>query len=552
MTRSLTICLVALPALLPLLLLPAPSALADTLVLTDGTEVEGQVSRSGDRYGVITDEGVRWFDAAQVKEIKYDPLKTADAETKAAFMTAKAQAARQKMPAQAVEVWQGYVAANPKSPLLEAAEDEIRRWQKAEALGLVIWAGKAIQAEERDEAQRKAFELIDEGIRLHSEDKHREAKRQFDRADRLWPNHPTVDFYAALVLRHLRQPVTSVGRLVDVLEEMPEHVPSLNNASVICAQIHDYSSSVLMMARALRRDPENEVLLENAWELLHMMEVEKKGSVMNLNLKKVKPEDMKVLEEACQAHKNRQALDDRFRWGSEWVTRQTLEDHLTDRRAAKARLAEFAKEVKALQVQVDAVDNRIAVAQKMREASLQAGNGRGALLMQRQVRDMLDEKGDLVEDQNRIRERARNVLKDMPTPPWSGRMDLLSVESPLEAIKSGQETTEAIRKAILTGQVRIVGGDDKPLGRVSVEPHHPRSIWNPLGPHGSPYSKQSLFDPSSPYGRLMSYLSCRDEAAAQPPKLMLGDDVLCYLTVNKSFEPRMTLESLIGTLRRQK
>lgn len=539
-------------ALLLLLAICASQVAADTLVLKDGTTVEGQVSKTGARYGVITDAGIQWFDQDQVERVELDPLKTVDADTRAAYLAVKAEAARQEAPAEAIALWEKYIADHPAGPLLETARGEILAWQKALALGLVPWAGKRVRPEERDLAQRKAVELIDTGLRQVTDGKFAEARKTLDQAARLWPNHPTVDFYSAEVLRNSRQPLDAAKRLVNVLQEMPEHLPSLNNLACLCSQLTDYRSAVVFLARALRKAPYHETVVDNAWEVLHLIDSVKQGNIPRPDLLKISKDDLAVLTEACAAQESRMARQDRYRWGSTWIARTQLEDHLAARKAVEQKIAEMQKEMERLNAQIADVDLRIEAANRTRDANMQAGSGSGVIVIQRQIRELQAERAPLVDAKARLQAQARDLVKNRPEPQWSSKTTMLPIESPLAKIADGPEPEQAIRNAILSGQAVLTGGDGQPLGRASVEPHHPRSIWNALGRHGSPWSKLSVFDPTSPYGRDISALSCRDPAATTPPQLVLSGQKICYLTANPALSPRITLESLVTVLRKQK
>jgi tetratricopeptide (TPR) repeat protein len=527
-------------------------AAADRLVLIDGTVVEGQVSRTGNRYGVITDSGVQWFDADQVERVILDPLKAADPTTRAAFLAVKAEAFRQDSPAQAIALWKTYITRNPDGPLLETARAEILRWEKAEALGLVVWGRKLVRPEERDASQRKAVELIDTGISLYRDQKFTEARKAFDKAAGRWPGHATVNYYSGLVLRHLRQPLAGARRLVRVLDALPQHVPTQNNLACICSQLTDYRSAVLMLAKALSREPENETLLANAWEMLHQLDVAKPGPVLRLELARMSKANLQVLRDAVIAHRNRMTLQDRYRWGSEWISKSKLDGYIADQKAVQKRLDEMQKELQLLSAKIKRIDIDIQVTQQSRAALIQAGDVRSALVFQEKLKDLNEERRRLVDAQNVIKANARDWVKTLSKPEWSGKMVMMDITRPADTVGKGPLPDQAIRTAVLTGQLRIVGGDGTFLGRVSVEPHHPRSIWNALGPHGSAFSGKSIFDPRSPYGRPMSYLSHRDTQATHPPHLMLGDRRIAYLTTNAAHSPRVTLESLIAALRKQK
>jgi len=536
-------------ALTVMLLLAVTTARADKVFLTDGRVIEGQVAEAGDRIGVITPEGVQWFRRDQVARVEPGLLKQVDPAVRQAFLAAKAKVKRLDSPADAVALWETYIAEDPKSPLLPLAMEEIRRWKKAAKDGLVIWAGKPVWPEQRDAAQKEAVELIDAGIALHDAGTFAEARKQLEKAGRLWPDHPTVSFYSGLVLRQLRRPIEAARSFAEVLDTIPEHVPSMNNTACVCARLSDYRSAVTFLARALRRDADNSILVDNAWEVLHAMEAEKKGDVLRPDLLKISRDNLKVLTDACTAQRNRMAKVDKHRWGSAWISKAELDRHIARSREIRQRLETIAREVRLIQARITGLDNRIDVVKKMRAACLQNNDAGGALVFQRQLKDLYAERADLEQQEGRLLAEGRELQKQRPEPAWSGELVMMGVQSPVSAMAAQPQADQAIRTVVRSGKTVMVGGDGVFLGRASAGRHHPKSIWNPLSPHGSGYSKRSVFDERSPYGRWVSYLSVRDPRATKPPRLMLDGTLVCYVTTNASFEPRITLETLVALLR---
>jgi len=530
-------------------LLAAPAARADKVYLTDGRVIEGQVSEAGDRIGVITSDGVEWFRRDQVERVEPDLLKQVDPKAREAFLAARDKARTLETPAEAVALWERFIADDPEGPLVSLAVEEIKVWRKAARDGLVIWAGKAVPPAERDSAQKEAVELIDAAIAFHDAGEYARADKALRQADRLWPNHPTVAFTSGLVLRQLRRPIDSARRFAGVLRAIPEHVPSMNNTACVCARLSDYRSAVTFLAGALRRDAENDILVDNAWEVLHAMEAEKTGDVLRLDLLRISRDDLKVLSNACTAQRNRMIKEDRYRWGSAWISKAQLDEHAARSREIADRLKAIADEVRVLQSRIAALDRRIEVVGKMRTACLQRNDAASALVFQRQLKDLYAARNDLEQTEGRLLAEARELQKQQPRPTWTNELVMMGAQSPLETISGQPEAGEAVRTVVRSGKATLLGGDGEFLGRVSAERHHPKSVWNPLGPHGSPYSGRSIFDPRSPYGRWVSHLSVRDPRATKPPRLMLDETLICYVTTNTSLEPRITLETLVALLR---
>lgn len=539
-----------LPTAIIIAMLLATPAAADKLFLVDGRVIEGDISETGGRYAVINDQGVTWFNRDEVERVELDPLKTVDAETRGAFLALRSEALRQETPAEAIALWEQYVGANPGGPLLDMARLEIQALRKAEAEGLVLWAGKLVSAEQRDTLRRKAVELIDTGIALFRDGKFPDAWRKLQQADRLWPDHTTIQFYSGLVLPRLKRPVDGARCFADVAKTLPLHVPSLNNAGCLCAQATDYCGAVDFLARGLKREPENETMLENAWEILNMLVVEKQGPAPKVDLLRIDRESLKVLQEASAAQAGRMRIAGRQRWGSQWITNAQHDDYVRQQDEANVRIEGIRKEIARLDAQVAEIDRRVDVVSKMRAASIQANDFHGARIFRQQIDDLFAQRDAIQAQRKALIDEAKDLRTKTPQPPWTGQMKFIDVTSPVADMKGDpDETDEAIRKAIMTSRCTLRGADGAFLGRCSLQQHDPKSLWDPLGPHGSPFSRLSVFDPRSSYGSSISDLSARDAKAKNPPSLMLDDTVVCHVSANASVSPRITLETLVALLR---
>ncbi len=92
----------------------------------------------------------------------------------------------------------------------------------------------------------------------------------------------------------------------------------------------------------------------------------------------------------------------------------------------------------------------------------------------------------------------------------------------------------------------IIAGDDEMLGRISSNKFDDKSIANQFGKYGSQFEANSIFNRFSPYAGKFSDLSIFNRLATKPPKILLNDHVVGYLTLNKSFTPRANPYAVIG------
>jgi len=517
----------------------------DTVVLKDGRRVEGQTVESGDTVIVSTPDGIRSFRRDEIDRIEPDLLKQADAPTRAAFHLARKEALRRATAAEAVTVWQQYMADHPQSSLLPKAQDELDRWQRAAADGHVIWGGKAMSPQDRDRIKAQVYELIDSGLERIAAGDFAAARRDLTRAEGLWTDHPTAHFYLGDVWRHLRNPITAAKHYDAVVGELPDHVPALNNCACVCAQVKDYRTAVTYLARAIRRDDQNDLLADNAWEMLHMLELDKQGPGLRLDFFKVSVDDTKTLEAACRARQERMKAQDKMRWGSRWVSGAEYATLLGEQKDADRRMAELASEIKTLDAEIARMQGRLDTLVRMRNQLTRSGSDARLTTFHREVRELLEDIQDRKAERAPLAKEAKDVAAKRPEPQWSHNLVLLPVTSPVEGMAGHVPDDPSVREALLSHKAVLVARDGTFLGRLTAARHDTESLWNPLGEYGSPYSPTSVFSPLSRFGPGGGDESVWNPSASRPPVIRVGEAQVAHVTANASLTPGIRIEDLV-------
>lgn len=94
----------------------------------------------------------------------------------------------------------------------------------------------------------------------------------------------------------------------------------------------------------------------------------------------------------------------------------------------------------------------------------------------------------------------------------------------------------------------IVANDGTHLGLITRNAFDPNSINNKYGQHGSQYSSTSIFNPYGQYGSEFSTNSPFNLFTTTPPRVVLGDRFVGFLTVNEFQVPRIDPNALIEWL----
>jgi hypothetical protein len=77
------------------------------------------------------------------------------------------------------------------------------------------------------------------------------------------------------------------------------------------------------------------------------------------------------------------------------------------------------------------------------------------------------------------------------------------------------------------------------LGEISSNSYNSQSICNSYGTFGSDYSAKSIWSEYGQYGSEYSNMSAYSQYAKYPPHIMVGNQVVAFVTRNSSFENRV-------------
>ena len=90
--------------------------------------------------------------------------------------------------------------------------------------------------------------------------------------------------------------------------------------------------------------------------------------------------------------------------------------------------------------------------------------------------------------------------------------------------------------------------DSQFLGKISSNRHDNQSILNRYGPYGSRYSPTSIFNKHSDYGSRFGINSINNAYCSRPPKLVINERLLGFVTVNRHVNNRIPTEAFLYSL----
>ncbi len=259
------------------LLMVSAAARADTIVLTDGTKIEGVAFQQGEKYWIKSVDGsTRTVPMSDVASITRNgvvvggtgatpatppPVANTSAEGGAAavtpaatggatFTATKRKADAATVPIAAVTLWQKFIDENPTDPDLATAQKELDAWQKLSDQGAERINGKWVAGEERKKVVEKAAKLTMEGWELMRSNQTLQAIKKLEEALRLYPNSFKTNFALGYLYILADKNQESLRYLEAALRMNPKSPETLNNMGVAHMQMRHYVEGIGYLQRA--------------------------------------------------------------------------------------------------------------------------------------------------------------------------------------------------------------------------------------------------------------------------------------------------------------
>lgn len=99
------------------------------------------------------------------------------------------------------------------------------------------------------------------------------------------------------------------------------------------------------------------------------------------------------------------------------------------------------------------------------------------------------------------------------------------------------------------GQSYLAAQDGQFLGKITDNQYDRDSILNEYGPYGSPYSNTTIFNEYSPYGSPYGQYSINNPYCSTPPKLVINDKLLGFVTKSQYVTNAIPTEGFLYTLK---
>jgi len=412
----------------------APGASADTVVLNNGTRIDGELERTDDGYNVTTPEGKTIKVAAsQVKSIEVRPSTSPD-DAKKRLESLRRSAEKMTDPKVVISRYNDYLRRFAGTDAADDALADLKVWEDRLAKHMTRAGTKWVTPEElgaiQEEAQisaRKARDLVAQG-------KLREAGPLLDLALQQDPKNPSAIYLRGVVLYRQEQLGQARKAFDTVTQLVQDHGPTLNNLAVILWRQEQYTGALKYYDAAMIASPTDERILSNVAEALEALPREQRESA---GTKKI----VLHFQEREDALRKKMETRGFFRWGATWVTGERLDQLQEKEREIQGKIKDLEAEFDSAQDKVERIDQEVAETQR-NIRRIEATNygrdstGRPVRLayprvyyeLQHDLDTLRHDRSDQTALMDKLRREAKAVKQELPVPRYTGVQRVIETE----------------------------------------------------------------------------------------------------------------------------
>lgn len=402
---------------------------ADVVHLNDGRILRGDIQREGDEYTITQADGtVTHIPLSSVKRLELSGSQS-DA-TGAAGRLASLRRSSESMADidQIITRYQQFIAQSANAAIADEARQDLQTWIDRRDRGLVNYHGQWVTVHERDALRQQAEDAARQALSdLNAKDT-AAAQVQIQKTLAIDPGHPLALYLQAHILIGQNK-IPEARKVLDQLAAiLPDHAPTLNNLAYILWKQNQLPAALLRLDQAMASAPINQTILDNVAEALLLASASMaKSTVVQKTTATFMQQDAQL-----QAALVQQGL---YRWGGSWIDQATFARLQQQQKTVQAKMDEMELQYSDGQMAIAKIDGDIQAnerAMRQMDANSYYRDANGWLIrmplpplyyqLSLDNDRMTQQRQLLVAKQNRLRQQAEAVKKQLPQPVYSGRI----------------------------------------------------------------------------------------------------------------------------------
>jgi tetratricopeptide (TPR) repeat protein len=407
---------------------------ADTVVLQNGTRLEGELERTEDGYNVTTPDGKTVKVASsQIKSVEIKPQTTPD-DAKKRLESLRRSVENMSDLKLIIGRYNEYLRRFVGTDVADDALDDLKLWEDRLAKHMTKSGGKWVTPEELGVIQEEAQVAAQKARDLIAQGRLREAGPLLDLALRQDARSPPA-LYLRGVMLYRQEQLGQARKAFDTVSQLvPDHGPTLNNLAVILWRQEQHAGALKSYDAAMIASAADDRILSNVAEALHALPKELRDSAAT---KKVVVH-FQEREDALRKKMEKRGL---YRWGATWVRGEEL-DRLQDiEREIEGKIQDLEAEFDTAQGKIERIDQEIADTQRSIrriEATSYSRDASGRMtklayprIYYELLRDMevlKRDRADQVALMDKLRREAKAEKQRLPVPRYTGIQRIIETE----------------------------------------------------------------------------------------------------------------------------
>lgn len=409
--------------------------LADSIVLKDGSRLEGNIKKTDTGWQITATDGkVTNVPAANVKSIELGSRGNDSQSSNAALASLRRSVDALTDLSRIIERYEQFIANSKDPSVAEEAKKDLATWQDRRARGLVRQGSAWVTPEEAARLREQALVAASQVRDLLRQGQVAEAESAIQQALNADSTNPAV-LYLRGVLFYRQDKIVEARKAFEAVNgSVPNHAPTLNNLAVILSRQNASGGALNFYDQAMQAQPVNKFILDNVAEALGTLDdAQRKGQAVQRVIRRFTEQDATLQKQL--------AAQGLFRWGSTWVDQKQLDALKAAEKEIRDRLAALEKEFEDNKRRVQDIDSEIASnEQAMRELEARSiwRDPDGKLHYSQLPASYYEYKRNndrLRNEQNALRARfdqlratAKATQQQLPTPKYTGVMQIVGVE----------------------------------------------------------------------------------------------------------------------------
>lgn len=406
-------------------LLAASFAFGGVVITTAGERVEGELKKTSSGWRVTLPDGkVREIGTAEVRAIELNASGSGNQMERLDSLRRSVEAFEDI--GIIIDRYRRFIEQVKDKPTIDAALADLKLWQERLDKGLVKVGKRWMTPDQKRQLAVDVIRRVESARRQIKAGDLNAAQRTLDSIAADEPDNLSAEYLEGVILQQQGKTRDAEARFIVVLKSIPAHAPTLHNLALLNARQKQWPAAAGMMEQALASEPNVQMLIDAAAELLELLPDDQQKNAAAQKLAQRFAEQDAALQTTMAARQM-------YRWGAKWVNQATRDQLVEAEKEVKKRLDELQGDFDLTQNRIDRIDVEITQNERtLREIEsrsyIRAGDGSYIRVpyppayydIQRDINKLRGERGEMNKRLETLREAAKRAQAELPVPKFSG------------------------------------------------------------------------------------------------------------------------------------